>query len=70
MTSASFSDWGNMDDNATSSFQMFVIIGADSLTANLSHLGGILPCVSFFSKVSKLICLYMVSVEAIWKEKL
>ena len=51
-----------MDDNTTSSFQMFVIIGADSLTANLSHLGGILPCVSFFFEVSKLICLYMVSV--------
>ena len=29
-----------MDDDTTSSFQIFVIIGADSLAANFRHLGG------------------------------
>ena len=28
-----------MDDDTTSSFQIFVIIGADSLAANFRHLG-------------------------------
>ena len=59
-----------MDDDTTSSFQMFVIMGADSLTANFRSLGGIPPCAPFFYELSKLICLYMVSVETIWKEKL
>ena len=59
-----------MDDDTTSSFQMFVIIGADLLTANFRHFGGIPPCVPFFFELSKLICLHMVSVEATWKEKL
>ena len=29
-----------MDGDTTSSFQIFVIIGADSLAANFRHLGG------------------------------
>ena len=38
--------------------------------ADFRQLGGIPPCVPFFFELSKLICLYMVSVEAILKEKL
>ena len=58
------------NDTTTSSLQMFVIIGADSLAANFKQLGGIPPCVPFLFELSKLIYLYMVSVEAVWKKKL
>ena len=36
----------------------------------VGHWGRIPPWVPFFFELSKLVCLYMVSVEAIWKEKL
>ena len=70
MTLANFSDSGNMGEDTTFSFQLFFVLGADSLTANFRHLGGIPPSVPFFFELSKLICLYVVSVEAIWKERL